>query len=173
MPSVSHSRFESGAIGMRIALYTLPRIELPKKDKRISKYYRSQLEKLYSDFIKSGRIDRNFLDLYAKAVDHLESGNLSEFRRVFEELKNLSKPSEDKLNLDYNPPCFNCALISISEGEYALKVTKLGFVNGNRDKYFKKIFFSYDFSGRLKITGGIVDIEILKEVFENSFAAVA
>ncbi len=158
---------------MRIALYTLPKFEFPKRERKVSEYYRSQLEKLYSDSVKSGRIDRDFLDLYIKAVDHLDSGNLSEFREVFEDLKNLAKSGKSDLNFEYSPPCFNCALISLSEGEYALKIAKVGLVNGNKDRYFKKVFFSYDFSGRLKITGGIVDIGALREVFENSFAAVA
>ncbi len=158
---------------MRIALYTLPKVELPRKDKRVSEYYRSQLEKLYSDSVRFGRVNRGFLDLYVKAVDYLDSGNLPEFRRVFEDLKKLSKTSRNELDFEYNPPCFNCALITLSEGEYALKIAKVGLVNGNKDRYFKKVFFSYDSSGRLKITGGIVDVEALKEIFENSFAAVA
>ena len=158
---------------MRIALYTLPRIELPKKDKRVSEYYRSQLEKLYSDFVKSGRVSSDFLDLYVKAVEYLDSGNLSDFRKVFESLKELSKSNKSDVDFEYTPPCFDCALITLSEGEYALKIAKIGLVNGNRERYFKKIFFSYDFSGRLKVTGGIVNVDALREIFENSFAAVA
>ncbi len=172
MLSASRLRHESGAIGVRIALYTLPRIELPKKDKRISEYYRSKLEKLYSDFVKFGKLSKDFLDLYVKAVDYLDSGNISEFRKIFESLNKLSK-SNDDLDFKYTPPCFNCALVTLSEGEYALKIAKIGLVSGNKEKYFRKIFFSYDFSGRLKIIGGIVNMEALKEIFENSFAAVA
>ena len=158
---------------MRIALHTLPKIELPKRDKKVSEYFKMQLEKLYSDFVKSGKVNGDFLDLYVKAVDHLDSGNLPEFRRVFEKLKELVKTIERDVDFEYTPPCFDCALITLSEGEYALKIAKIGLVNGNRDKYFKKIFFSYDFSGRLKITGGIVSVEALREIFERSFAAVA
>ncbi len=163
---------ESGAVVLQTALYTLPKVEVRQKLSGIFGYHRNQIERLYKKVVESGRISEKFLSLYTKAVEHLKSGDISSFRIILEKLEVHSSKDEESLRFEYNPPCVDCALISISEGAYAARILKEGPDVGGR-KHFKKVFLIYNRRGEVRVSGGMVSIEKLVETVQSTFAAVA
>ncbi len=159
---------------MRIAFYTIPPVRLEKPSKRVEEYYKSELEKLYSDALRAGVIDEELFDMYSTAVRSLESGKLSTFRRIFQELRvKVEERKAKRVSFEYVPPCLDCAIVSVGEGELALRIMKRGLVNGHREEYFERVFFVYDLRGSLRAVGGIVPVEVLRRAAQEIFIAVA
>jgi hypothetical protein len=157
---------------MRIAFYSIPPVKIGNRPKRISEYLKSELERVYSDALKSGVVNRDLYEIYLSAIESLESGKLTEFRKVFERMKDLIEKEKGKAQrFEYTPPCFDCAIVSFSESEVILKILK--FSPKDKQKYFYKVFFVYDPYGDLKATGGIVRLDAIERAFEETFMAVA
>ena len=153
---------------MRIAAYyTIPQVRLEKPERVLRDYLRNSLEKVFSDAVDLGGVDDELRELYVSAVETLQRGSIPTFRKLLNELKEkIEERRSKRISFDYSPPCFDCAIVSMSEGEFVYKLM------GDPDPFYK-VFYGYDRSGRLRFAGGLVRLKALENAFQRSFLAVA
>ena len=153
---------------MRIAAYyTIPQVRLEKPERGLRDYLRISLEKVFSDAVDLGVVDDELRELYVSAVETLQRGSLPAFRRLLNELREkIEERRTRRISFNYSPPCFDCAIVSMSEGEFMYKLI------GDPSRFYK-VFYGYDRFGKLRFAGGLVKLEALEDAFQRSFLAVA
>ena len=153
---------------MRIAAYyTIPQVRLEKPERGLRDYLKNSLEKVFSDAVDLGVVDDELRELYVSAVETLQRGSLPAFRRLLNELREkIEERRARRISFNYSPPCFDCAIVSMSEGEFMYKLI------GDPSRFYK-VFYGYDRFGKLRFAGGLVKLEALEDAFQRSFLAVA
>lgn len=153
---------------MRIAAYyTIPQVRLEKPEKGLRDYLRNSLEKAFSDAVDLGVVDDELRELYVSAVETLQRGSLPAFRRLLNELREkIEERRARRISFNYSPPCFDCAIVSMSEGEFMYRLI------GDPSRFYK-VFYGYDRFGKLRFAGGLVKLEALEDALQRSFLAVA
>lgn len=150
-----------------VATLSLKSIKLEKKDRPLREYLHSKLEELYLHLYSRGKLSKDALINYSSALEALKAGNARLFWKYFQSLSfQLDREKTKWEEFDYVPPCTDCALISIYEGEFVIKAF-------NKNTGIFKKFFYYDANGRLLPAGIIIDVKTLRETFEKTFIAVA
>ena len=112
-------------------------------------------------------VDDELRELYVSAVESLQRGSLPTFRRLLNELREkIEERRTRKIAFNYSPPCFDCAIVSMSEGEFMYRLI------GDPSRFYR-VFYGYDRFGKLRFAGGLVKLEALEDAFQRSFLAVA
>ncbi len=155
---------------MRIAaLLSLKPVDFDKNEKLI-KYYREELEALYFKASKTGYIKRVYRE-YVAALDKLEKRDYRSFRVILNQIKRVLDEKEALTNEDENGkeyPCNDCALVTIYEAyEFFLSLRSV------EKNSIYKMFYNYDGSGLLYITGAIVKISTLFDFYAKRFVSAA
>ena len=151
-----------------VSLNFNPKI-LYKKDAALKGYLKEKLELEYSKAIKKG-FKRKIYGLYISATKAINDGNKKLALRLLDEIR--------KSGFDYSQRDFefgwdykyeNYALLSVAEDtELFLRLEKDVEKNGVR-----KLYVNYDKSGEYIPEGVLLDVDLLKEIYEKRFVAVA
>jgi len=165
----SFGKFHGGWECMRVIVsLSLPPYYLYKREKVLKDYLKEKLELEYAKAVKHG-LGRKVYGLYISTAKAIEEGKRDLALKLLDVLHGYDISYSDEGfefggELEYK----NCALVSLSE-DFDL-FFYIGFVEKEK---IKKIYYSYDKTGKFIPQGALLDADVIENVYKNRFMAVA